>query len=92
VADPSQRVLDRSQEPTVSLMQPDLKICFGIGIGFVDRISYWGPPCRYASSTVRTRRQHLLPLLKQQSLIAIELPRIHDNFIAPAAPFRFCRV
>ncbi len=73
-------------------MQQDLKVRFGVGVGFVDRISHWGPLYRSKSpADLTSRRQDFLPLLKQQSLIAIELTRIRDYFHSPTRP-RFASV
>ncbi len=37
--DPGQRLPDRSQEATIGSVQADLKLCFGLGIGLVNKIS-----------------------------------------------------
>jgi hypothetical protein len=39
VIDPSERVLDCSEEPQVGLMQLDLKFCFGIRICLVNEVT-----------------------------------------------------
>jgi hypothetical protein len=39
VIDPSERALDRSQEPRVGLMQEDLKVGFGVRICLVNEVT-----------------------------------------------------
>ena len=40
MSDPSERILDCSEEAQVGLMQLDLKFCFGIRIRLVDLIAF----------------------------------------------------
>jgi hypothetical protein len=75
MSDPSERVLDCSEEPQVGLMQLDLKFCFGIRIRLVHLIASQPPaagiglsasalpidiPPRFSSSTRLYRSKSFL--------------------------------
>jgi hypothetical protein len=51
--DPSQRLFNHSQETTIGLMQADLKLRFGIGIGLVNEISLEAPSSWQRSHSFR---------------------------------------
>ncbi len=52
--DPRQRVFDRPRQTPISLVQADLKLRLGIGVGLVNHISRQAP-CRWHPGVSRTQ-------------------------------------
>ena len=79
VADPRQRLLDRAQEPTVGLMQPDVQLRISVGIGLIDEVPLRIPGSGYPHFSPNPGAGQLLPLGKQQPLVSLEVPCVHSR-------------
>jgi hypothetical protein len=63
--DPSQCLFDRSQEAAIGSVQADLKLCFGLGIGLVNKVSMWAACFQYGSYPFSPGSRQLPPLGQQ---------------------------
>jgi hypothetical protein len=63
-------LLDRTQETTVSLMQLDLKLSFGVGVGLVSEITL-PAACSWHKGLSASRGRQLIPLGEQQSFVSL---------------------
>jgi hypothetical protein len=76
--DPSQGLIDRPRQTSISPVQTDLKLGLCIGVGLVNHISRQAA-CRWHTGVTLTQgRRQLVLFLQQQTVKSLEVCGVHD--------------
>jgi hypothetical protein len=81
--DPGECFFDRFQETPVCFMQADLKLCFDVGRGLVDRIAFPAPCSRDETSSFRIPDGQFAAFGKQLPLVPVQFSSVHFFHYSP---------